>query len=924
MGDKLVPPLLLQLPLVSIDERHLQDGRLTLSVADAASAASEYYRTVEEYLQNHQLELEQGRDIVPAVEFALRIFNAENFSGELVPVEREQFAQLLGRYAATDVLRERYLQRLLLSDGEMVHPCVKMSGLLLAALAIATSTLQGTNGERAMWLPYTSIWRLRVHMRHQLVLQHRAHSVFLHLASCVDEALALPSEALSAEHLLEVGHVQNYYHRRELAADMFWRAARKSGLLVSEDTMIGVRTRWQQQRLVQMVVNANSAVPYEPPPPLTEAVDVDVPLVVMSEKGGHDLLDRPREAADAPAPQLQPLQPLDRAIILALCIDIRNTNPYHGLTQHHMQTYVERLLSDPVAAPFIIQSQTLLLRSRLERNRNRVQERAFMQMTELVDQYSAVRDPSRTTLSRADSAYFYSVAYPSIWELQSEYADFCFEENLIKTALDAYERVQEWEKIIKCCKVLDKRKRAESLARELIETDPCNPLLWVALGEATRDATHLMKAWDLSGHRSACPMRALARLALEREEYERVVEYFDEAVRLNPVFGGDWFALGYAAMHLKRWERSGEAFTRVCQIQPNDAYGWNNLASVLLQTGRLRPAFNAMSQALRNNRRDWRMWQNYFAIGCELKEVTETTNALNVLLDIAQRNVKLDRGSLNRFVDNSIAYMEGRIPASSRDDQQKVDAEEDKRNNNNGHLSVMHSSMTSVGEASENVPSGCNPIANTEELEMGGIVPLCSDIELPETFSSSTSPEATAEAERARAKIVERYKERMRHTFQRITELFVMDPDIYACAAKLLSYMDGPLAAYEMRRKELRCCQQKDQWERDADRFARTCECLDNMAMDALAALAKGEGEGKSSQEQVQPDVGQEEPLSLRERVITALGDTLENVTSVIVAAEEYMEASEEYKKLRGELLPRVRSGLEEAKQRMCGHQSPH
>ncbi|RNC37423.1 tetratricopeptide repeat domain 27, partial [Trypanosoma cruzi] len=179
---------------------------------------------------------------------------------------------------------------------------------------------------------------------------------------------------------------------------------------------------------------------------------------------------------------------------------------------------------------------------------------------------------------------------------------------------------------------------------------------------------------DLSNHRSHVPtLRALAKLALEREEYSKVVEYFDEAVRLNPVFGGDWFSLGYAAMRLEQWGRSGEAFTRVCQIQPNDAYAWNNLASVLLRDGRLRPAFNAMSQALRNNRRDWRMWQNYFSIGCELKEVTETTNALNVLLEIAKRNTQLERESLHRFVDNAIAYMEGRIPASSKDQMEGVE-----------------------------------------------------------------------------------------------------------------------------------------------------------------------------------------------------------------------------------------------------------
>uniref|UniRef100_A0A0A9XAL1 Uncharacterized protein n=1 Tax=Lygus hesperus TaxID=30085 RepID=A0A0A9XAL1_LYGHE len=99
-------------------------------------------------------------------------------------------------------------------------------------------------------------------------------------------------------------------------------------------------------------------------------------------------------------------------------------------------------------------------------------------------------------------------------------------------------------------------------------------------------------------------MRALATLALEREHYDAVMRYFDKAVAINPLFGGDWFSLGFAALKLQRYARGCEAFTRVCQIDPNDAFGWNNLGSLLLREGQTRPAFNALSQALRHNRRD--------------------------------------------------------------------------------------------------------------------------------------------------------------------------------------------------------------------------------------------------------------------------------------------------------------------------------
>ncbi|RNC37422.1 tetratricopeptide repeat domain 27 [Trypanosoma cruzi] len=176
---------------------------------------------------------------------------------------------------------------------------------------------------------------------------------------------------------------------------------------------------------------------------------------------------------------------------------------------------------------------------------------------------------------------------------------------------------------------------------------------------------------------------------------------------------------------------------------------------------------------------------------------------------------------------------------------------------------------------------------------------------MPEAFLESGRRAASVkEAEGVREGIVERYKQRMRETFKRITDLFVTDPDIYACGAKLLRYMDGPLRAYEMRLKELRCCQQKDQWERDEARFARTCECLCDMTTDVLAALddAISASNTLGGRDDVQ------------EAVISALDDTRNNTTAVIEAAQDYMGDAADYAQLRSVLLPQIRGGLQKAK----------
>lgn len=895
-----IPDLLRSLPAPMVETRFLEDEKLTLSVERALELRQAYNDQVSTFLHSGTYSFTD--DVLPTVDFGLRLFNAENFSGELSPAEREHVAEVYQRFGATEAgsPKELYIQRLLTTDGEMPNACVRLSGLLLCLLAVMAATADDVTRR----YPLSNLWRLRVQFRHQLCLMHQAHSIFKALSSCMDALMLQPEEDITVEQLIEVAHVQSYYHHRELATETLRRAMLKSGLQLEENAMMGVRTRWQQHQLVQMVLNARSTRPV-PDDSTTE----DQPVTVMAEKDGHDILDRPRDMPDAKPLAMTSLHPEDKAIILALCMDIRNSSPYHGLTQHHMQTYIERLVADPAPSPFMIRSQILLVRARLESNRNRVQERAFMQMTELVDQHSALRDPHAAHWGRSTSTFFYSVAFPPVWALQSELADFCFEATLYKTALDLYERVLDWAKIMECCKKLDKRKRAESLARDLLAKDPNNPMLWVALGEATREDSHLWKAWELSGHRMAAPMRSLARLALEREHYDKVVQYFDEAVRINPVFGGDWFTLGFASLKLQKWGRSGEAFTRVCQIDPSDAFAWNNLASVMLRENRLRPAFNAMSQALRNNRRDWRMWQNYLRIGCQLKEVSETTNALNIALDIAKRSIRLDRETMDSFVSNTIAYLRGEIPGSSADAKDVAEAMTD---------TICYRSMTAGGD-----PDGIEHVnVGAECEEVPNLVPLGADEDLsPAEVYDLGGARAGSAFVTINPEVLKRHGERVRALFVRILDTFVSDPDLYHAAARYFRYLDGPMAAYTYRVKELRACRQKDQWERHTDLFERTVECLQHMAEDAFAAFEAAQKAAEdpagiprpSSADRAAAAGTADEPAAQQEAVVCALKDTLNNVKAALEASAEYLEGTPSRTDLNA-LSARLRRSVQEAK----------
>ncbi|CCW69682.1 unnamed protein product [Phytomonas sp. Hart1] len=505
-----------------------------------------------------------------------------------------------------------------------------------------------------------------------------------------------------------------------------------------------------------------------------------------------------------------------------------------------------------------------------------------------------------------------------------------------------------------CCRKLDKRRRVESLARGLLERDPRNPALWVALGEATREAAHLWKAWELSNHKSASPMRALARLALERKNYKEVVRYFDEAVRINPVFGGDWFTLGYASLKLRLWARSGEAFTRVCQIDPEDAFAWNNLASIMLQENKPRLAFNAMSQALRNNRRDWRMWWNYFHIGTHLKEVFETTNTLNIILDIGKRHVILDNDVMKMFVSHTIAYLKGEIhgsgaaEAGNDGDAMQEDAVRFK-SAGGGSLASMRSDIAHTPVVLEGRTHGEPTDDDDGDAGVGvDLAPLGMDSADVEAWDGGSAQRARDDDNAAaQAEIRRRHEKRVRDLFARLLENFVSDPDLYGCTARLFRYLDGPSAGYYYRVKELRACRQKHHWERDDKLFRRTVKSLEGMVDDALAmagdprdaspalgaqapstnpepvesgnsinpssAVADEScmGETASRPTGGEPSGTAETWASTRKSAMDTLEETLQNIRVVLSSTEEYMEFTEGFAHLRT-LAVRVKNALQQ------------
>jgi hypothetical protein len=86
---------------------------------------------------------------------------------------------------------------------------------------------------------------------------------------------------------------------------------------------------------------------------------------------------------------------------------------------------------------------SLLLRSRLEKEKSRTVERSVLQLQTLVDQF-----PLELSSAQKRMAYFYQILLPSKWEMERELAVQYLSLGVVRSALQIFEQLEMWEDVI--------------------------------------------------------------------------------------------------------------------------------------------------------------------------------------------------------------------------------------------------------------------------------------------------------------------------------------------------------------------------------------------------------------------------------------------------------------------------------------------
>ncbi|CAL1699986.1 unnamed protein product [Somion occarium] len=602
-------------------------------------------------------------------------------------------------------------------------------------------------------LAYAPWWKLRITRIHEEILDEPFGVPSAILSDCEPLTSAIDPDQLGRL-VLEEGLLEHDLGHDRAATEFFVRAARKTKLEYELTGALGKRTKFQQTDVTQLVLLAQSRQrdddsgkeDKQSEENLQAASDTSKSLNFPETLVLNDdtLLEHTQFTSSTSIgtnarlreldPSAQPaLHPLDQCILLALCLNIKNTSPAHGLTAEQMSAYVSRVISHP--RNWSIHTMALLLRSRLEANRTRTVERSTLQLQALVDQM-----PTADSSVSERLLYIHDLLLPSKWEMEKELAKRFLSLGVVKSALEIFERLEMWEEAVLCWQSMERKDKAIALVRDLLEGRKAEAdavisrskatastrrqtldaareaKLWCLLGDVEPEHAldHYNHAWTVSKETSGRAMRSLGGYYFARGNYAEAIPCLRRGVSINPLLGRSWFVLGCAYVREEEWDGAREAFSRCVAIDDEDGESWNNLASVYLRMGETKTdgkdqipkesetgdstadetsqgipfankmlAFHALKQGLKFSYDNWRMWSNYMIVAMDVGELAEACRALGRVVE--ERSIKdgaacVDDDVLDRLVDAVT-----RAPANPSDASESGNAQNAVTNPNEGH-----------------------------------------------------------------------------------------------------------------------------------------------------------------------------------------------------------------------------------------------
>ncbi|KND03282.1 tetratricopeptide repeat-containing protein EMW1 [Spizellomyces punctatus DAOM BR117] len=526
-------------------------------------------------------------------------------------------------------LRKKALENLV-EDGEEVYSLTPRPLFLVYAKVILVDGASLLSD-----LKSTSWWRARTLFTQQKLLENPAATLCDDILASLEQVAAdIPSEddtngrELRTRYNLELGLVHHWYKQDSKSVPYLEAAQAASRFKWTLTGALGKRTKFQEFDVSQLVVMAESAQDVEETNDKEHGTQCQPKTLALNDDTLLETIEFTQDASQEgqSAATQGNLKVIDQCILLAFCLNVKNTNPAHGLTTEEMLPYVRRVLEN--ANNWMVHTMGLLLRSRLESNKSRTVERAALQLQALVDQF-----PLEESSVSDRMLHIFSIMLPAKWEMERELAERFVSLGVTRTALEIFERLELWEDVISCYQMLEQDKKAEALVQERLKITPRSPKLHCILGDLKQDPSYYEMAWKLSDGRYARAMRSLGAYYFKRSEWVKSIECYHRALAINSLFENSWFVMGCAAMRAEDWDQAVRAFSRVTSLDHENGEAWTNLASVYVRQKKKREAWRALREAIKQHFDNSKIWENYLYTSIDLGEFQEAIHAMERVLD---------------------------------------------------------------------------------------------------------------------------------------------------------------------------------------------------------------------------------------------------------------------------------------------------
>jgi hypothetical protein len=381
-------------------------------------------------------------------------------------------------------------------SGEAIFPNTKMLLFFIIPYEIITNT--------NMFDKFTvnKLWSLRLIYQQQKLIKDPIGELKEKIFNLMKAVDIKAFEKIEGYNLiqglirLEFSYYYIKYYKYKECEDIIEEAKNLIGLKIALSGRMGKKTKYQEDEIPILVVESESSTL-----DLNKESTENNPTTVKLDEE-NPLLEVPNITDDTFLKSTD-LSLYDQIYINSLLNYFRRSLPDEDLLREIIVTYCNKSMGK--SFDWLVYSKILIAKCQAEDKRTKTIERCLLQIQSLCDQYN---DRSPSSYERLK--YYFSIDYPTIWNLKKIYAEAWMNFGAVMTAFDIFKEIDMYEECIQCLYIAGKNQRAQEFADEILKKKE-DPGIYCILGELQNKEEYFFKALEVSKNKYTRAYRCLGK-----------------------------------------------------------------------------------------------------------------------------------------------------------------------------------------------------------------------------------------------------------------------------------------------------------------------------------------------------------------------------------------------------------------------------